>query len=111
VREARGMIRFLFRLLGFLLLAGAFVSFVIDGTRSIAASALRVTSLGQTLEVVAPGKVAQLQPMLEKLHPKVWDPAAQWLLGSPTAAVLAVIGLVLLWIGRPRRELIGYATR
>jgi hypothetical protein len=105
------MIRFLFRLAGFLLLAAGFVSVVIDGTRSIAASGLRVTRLGETLDYLAPGKVAQLQPMIEKLHPKLWDPAAQWLLGSPTAVVVGLVGLILLWIGRPRRQLIGYATR
>lgn len=105
------MIRFLFRLAGFLLLAGGFVSVVIDGTRSIAASGLRVTRLGETLEFLAPGKLAQLQPIVEKIHPKLWDPLAQWLLGSPTAAVLGLAGLILLWIGRPRRQVIGYATR
>jgi MYXO-CTERM domain-containing protein len=105
------MIRFLLRLTGFLLLAAGFVALVVDGTRSIASNSLRITSLADSINQVMPGKLALAQSTLAGLHPSLWDPAMPWLISAPTGAVLSLIGLVLLWLGRPRREMIGFATR
>lgn len=105
------MLRFLTRLTGFLLLAAGFVALVADGTRSIVAGALRFSSIADSLNQFAPGRLAQAQMALTSLHPALWDPAAIWLLGAPTGVALSFVGLALMWLGRAPREPIGYATR
>jgi hypothetical protein len=105
------VIRFVVRLTGFLLLAAGFVILVVDGTRSIASNALRVTSIEDSLNQTLPGKLALARSALTSLHPGLWDPLAPWLISAPTSLALGLIGVLLLWLGRSRGEMIGYATR
>lgn len=105
------MIRFIVRLIAVLLLAGGFAAAVIDGTRSIAANSVLLTSLGDLARTLQPAKVAQLQPMLERINPRLWDPVMVKLLAVPACIVFAVLGLLLLWIVRRRQKPIGFSSR
>ena len=97
------MLRFLARFVGVWLLAGALVAGVVDGAKSIAASTVALTSVGESW--------AGLARLLDGTEappegPATWpfDAIAAWLLSAPTFAVLAVAGAALLAAGRRRRS-------
>jgi len=96
------MIRFLFRFLGFWILAGGFVALVVDGTRSIAASSLVLTSLRSAWASVAASSLTQVEAMVSAIAPWAWTRVLAPVLDVPLFAVLAVLGLLLLAIGRRR---------
>ena len=99
------MIRFLFRLVGYWLLAGALVAAIIDGSKSIAASALVTTPLGQQFQQLAPSLLQKLEFGIQNNlgQPWLWDVVFVNILTWPTFAVLGVLTLVFLMIGRPKR--------
>lgn len=104
--------RFLLRLVGYLLLAGGFVSLVIDGARSIANSALLLTPLGETLLALLGPRYLQLKPLVERgIHPLLWDPVLLNLTLLPTALVALLLGFLMVRLGTPREEQIGIVTR
>jgi hypothetical protein len=99
------MIRALFRFVGIWVLAGAVVAAVVDGTRSIADSTLVVTPLGQTWFQLHSASLNTLQAVIERyVAPALWDPVVLGVLQLPTALVGAALALVLLLIGRPKRD-------
>ena len=103
------MIRFLFRFIGLICLAAAFILVIYDGTKSIAGNAVFYTPLTDTWNSVHAASLQQLQPVIERYGGKLaWDLVAQWILAAPTFAVFGVIGAVLVLIGRKKRPLIGY---
>ena len=104
------MIRFLFRTLGLLLLAAAFVFFVYDGTKSIAANALVTTRLFEFWNIIDPSSLQQLEPYV-KQHAAawLWDPVMGTILDAPTFAVFGVLGALLALLGRRKKPQIGYA--
>jgi hypothetical protein len=104
------MIRFLFRLIGLLALALAFVFLVYDGTKSIADQRLYLTTIAEVWGALHEASLAQLRPLLEGVASWLWDPVANTVLnGVPAWLVLLVLGAVLILIGRKPRPLIGYA--
>ena len=104
--------RFLVRILGYLLVAGGFVVLLTDGARSIANSALRFTSLGETLLALFGERYQQLQPAVERnLHPLLWDPVLVNVLLAPTAIAGLLLGFLLFWLGTEPKPLIGIVTR
>ncbi|MDU0338347.1 hypothetical protein [Bosea rubneri] len=104
--------RFLVRILGYLLVAGGFVVLLTDGARSIANSALRFTPLGETLLALFGERFRQLQPAVERnLHPLLWDPVLLHLMLVPTALAGLLLGFLLLWLGAEPKPLIGIVTR
>ncbi|MDJ1157572.1 hypothetical protein QNA08_04890 [Chelatococcus sp. SYSU_G07232] len=104
--------RFFLRILGFLLVAGGFVSLVIDGTRAIANSTVAFTPLGATLLAIFPKTFPLIEPAVARhVHPFLWDPVLLSLFTAPTFAVAAVIGLAFLWLGRRPAEPIGFSTK
>ena len=103
------MIRFLFRFLGLLCLALAFILLVYDGTRSIADRGIYITSVRELWTAVYEPSLTQLQPAVEKISVWLWDPVVVKILAAPSALVLAIIGMVFILIGRKKRRLIGYA--
>jgi hypothetical protein len=106
------MFRLTVRLIGFLLLAGAFASLVIDGTRSIAGGGLALTPLGQTIFLIFPEKFQGLQPAIEKYaHPLLWDPLMVSLLLLPTWLVVGLLGFLLMLVSQKKAEKIGYSIR
>lgn len=104
------MIRFLFRLVGFLILAAAFAALLYDGTKTIAGSEIYFTPLGQTWSAVHSNSLQLLQPAIER-HVAVWlwDPVMLSILTAPTWLVLGILGALLILIGRKKRPLIGYS--
>ena len=103
------MIRFLFRTLGLLFLAAAFVFVVYDGTKSIAANALVYTKVDEIWSLAHTASLQQLQPFIEKNAPPwLWDPVAMTVLNAPAMAAFGIIGAVLVLAGRRKKPLIGY---
>ncbi len=104
------MIRLLLRTAGFVLLAAAFASLVVDGTRSIAAQHLLQFSLADTAAWLLGGRfMAALQSVLQ------WPAAAQrialGLLSVPSWITTGTLGLFLLYAGRPSAPRVGFSGR
>jgi len=104
------MIRFLLRFIGLMLIALAFILFVYDGTRSIAGNKIFITQVGDVWSNVHQNSMLLLQPAIER-HVAVWlwDPVALTVLTAPSWLVLAIIGALLILLGRKKKPLIGYA--
>jgi hypothetical protein len=105
------MLRFFFRLVGFILLAGAFAALVIDGTRSIAGGVLSLSPFGQTIAWLAPEKFAALKPMIAHVSAFLWDPVMVHLFLLPTWLVIGVLGTLIMALSRKPRPKIGYSSR
>ncbi len=99
------MIRFLFRFVGYWLLAGAIVAAIIDASKSIAASSFVTTPLGQYVYQLAPTMLERLQFGIQNNLglPWLWDIVFLTILTWPTFAVLGILAVVLLVIGRRKR--------
>ena len=103
------MIRFLFRLLGLLCLAAAFLLLVYDGTKSIAASHLYFTSVRMLWELVNAANLAQLKPLILPYAGGIlWDPVMLTVLAAPAWSVFGALGILLILAGRRKKPLIGY---
>lgn len=99
------MIRFLLRFVGMWLLAGGFVALVLDGVRSIASSEIVMTPLGVAWLTISENSLAHVQELIsEKLPAGSWDLVMAPLLQAPLFAVLAVLGLLLMLIGRRKEK-------
>ncbi len=104
------MIRFLFRTLGLLFLAAAFVFLVYDGTRSIAANEPVYTKVEEVWSLVHATSLQQLQPWIDKNAPHwLWDPVMTTTLDAPAVVALGILGAILIPLGRRKKPLIGYA--
>ena len=104
------MIRFLFRAIGFLCIAAAFLLVIYDGTKSIAGNAVFITSVRSLWEMFNAASLQALRPLIEgNLGRLAWDPGFTAFLNTPSWAVLGLIGIVFILLGRKRRPLIGYA--
>jgi hypothetical protein len=110
VNESFGaMIRFLFRLLGLLCLAAAFLLLVYDGTKSIAASRLYLTSVRMLWDLVNAASLANLKPLIQPYAGGfLWDPVMVSILAAPAWSLLGVLGILLILAGRRKKPLIGY---
>ena len=102
------MIRFLLRFLGLLSIALGFIFLVYDGTKSIADQRLYISRVMDAWAIMSEGSLAQLKPALQRMMPVLWDPVAVTLLDTPVALVLAILGALLLLLGRKKTPLIGY---
>ncbi|HZS64674.1 MAG TPA: hypothetical protein VFA53_09290 [Xanthobacteraceae bacterium] len=103
------MIRSLLRLIGLVLLAGGFVFFIYDGTKSIADRAIYISKFSQTWADVHQQSLRALQTMVEQKAPWLWNPVLQTVLDQPSWLVLGTLGIILILLGRKKRPLIGYA--
>jgi hypothetical protein len=105
------MIRFVFRFVGLLCLALGFIFLVHDGTKSIADQTLYLSSVGATWSNVHQTSLADLQPVVERIAGTwVWQGVVvPYLLDQPVSLVLAVLGAILILLGRKKKKLIGYA--
>ena len=103
------MIRFLFRFLGLICLAAAFMLVIYDGTKSIAANQLYLTSVRTLWDLINAGSLARLKPMIAPYAGGVfWDPGMLTVLASPSWVALGIIGILCLLLGRRKKPLIGY---
>ena len=103
------MIRGFFRLVGLLLLAGGFVFMVYDGARFVADNTLRFTRFGQFWNDVHQSSQQAFRASVEGLSPWLWNNVARVVLDQPVFAVMAVVGILLMLLFRPKKPLIGYS--
>jgi hypothetical protein len=105
------MIRFVFRFVGLLLLALGFIFLVYDGTKSIADQNLYISSVASVWANIHQGSLSQLQPTVERLGGTwAWHGIVQpYFLDQPVSLVLAIVGAILILLGRKKKPLIGYA--
>ena len=103
------MIRFLLRFLGLMLLALAFIFVIYDGMKSIADRTFYATALSQFWIEVHGSSLQAAQASVERLSGTLWSLAIGPLLEQPAAAIFAVLGAVLIVLGRKKKPLIGYA--
>lgn len=104
------MIRFLFRFLGVLILAAAFILLVYDGAKSIADSRIYIYKLGQLWTDISSASLRTLQAQVETyLTHWVWDPIVLTVLEQPAWLVLGIVGVLSILLGRRKKRLIGYA--
>jgi len=104
------MIRFLFRFLGLILLAAAFILVIYDGTKSIAGNSLTLTTVQALWELINPASLAKLKPLIVPYaRGLLWDPVTVSILAAPAWSLLGIAGIVLLFLGRKKKPLIGYA--
>src|SRR5690606_33522410 len=97
--------RLLFRLVGTWLLGVALILLIIDGTRSLAADALVLTSLGDSWRALHADSLEQVRGFVaSRFFAPLLDGAVTALLGLPGWAVLGVLGMLLAWLGRTRRS-------
>jgi hypothetical protein len=103
------MIRFLFRFLGLICLAVAFILVIYDGTKSIAGNNVYLTSVRALWELINAASLAKLKPLLLPYAGGVlWDPGMVSFLAAPSWAVLGILGILFIVLGRRRKPLIGY---
>jgi len=103
------MIRFLFRFIGMICLALAFILVIYDGTKSIAANNLYFTSVRTLWELINAGSLQKLKPLIEPYAGGIlWDPAMLGILAAPSWSILGGFGILLLMVGRRKKPLIGY---
>jgi hypothetical protein len=104
------MIRFVFRFFGLICLAAAFVLVIYDGTKSIAADNLYLTSVQALWDLINAGSLARLKPVIVPYaHGVLWDPVMLTFLAAPSWLVLGVLGIIFVLFGRKKKPLIGYA--
>jgi hypothetical protein len=103
------MIRGFFRLVGLLLLAGGFVFMVYDGARYVADNTLRFTRFGQFWNDIHQSSQQAFRAWVEGLSPWLWNHVVRLILDQPVFAVMAVLGIVLMLLFRPKKPLIGYS--
>jgi hypothetical protein len=98
------MLRFLARFLGFWLVAAALVAAVVDGAKSIAASALVISPVAATWADLSDllGRGSGSEAQWQAAWPL--DTLMRWLISAPSVAVLAVLGVLLLLAGAKRRS-------
>ena len=101
------MFRFLFRLMATFALAVAVIMAVLDVTRTIAASRLVLTPLGESWRGVSPSTFEQVQSfIMDNAHPLVWNPVMAFILDQPGFVVFGVLAFLLYAIGhRPERRI------
>ena len=103
------MIRFFFRFIGLMCLAAAFILVIYDGTKSIAANSLFLTSVRTLWELINAGSLQKLKPLIDPYAGGLlWDPVMVAILAAPSWSLLGGFGILLLLFGRRKRPLIGY---
>jgi hypothetical protein len=105
------MIRFILRFVGLLSLALGFIFLVHDGTKSIADQTVYISSVSSTWSNIHQDSLTALQPEVERrVGTRVWQDVIQpYFLDQPVSLVLAIIGAILILLGRKKKPLIGYA--
>jgi len=99
------VIKFLFRLLGYGLLAVAIIAGISDASSSIAMSEVHLAPLGEVWTDLSPQSFEAAGDFLTaKVHPALWGSLGETVLTWPVWAVLAPLGLLALWLGAKRRR-------
>lgn len=97
--------RLILRVIGTVLIAFAVILIIIDGTKSLAASAFVFTSLDATWKGMHAESLAAVRDFLgTRLFGPLLDPLISAILSFPGWAVVGIPGVLLAWAGRSRRE-------
>ncbi len=93
------------RIFGVWFLLASVITLVIDATRSLAINQMVITSLYQQWEEIHKDSLAAAKLSVQThIHPIAWDPLLTALLSWPSWALFALIGVILLWLGRKRKR-------
>lgn len=96
--------RLILRLLGTWLVGIALILLIIDGTKSLGANTIVLTSLGETWTALHAQSLEQLRAFLAtRFFGPLLDIVVTALLTFPAWAVLGVPGLFIAWLGRSKR--------
>ena len=96
--------RLILRIIGTWLLGLAVILLIIDGTKSLGANGLVMTSLGDTWTSIQASSLEQVRGFLNtRFFGPVLDPLLTSLLSFPGFAVLGVPGILLALLGRSKR--------
>lgn len=96
--------RLALRLLGTWLLAIALILLIVDGTKSLAATSVVLTSLDEVWSWLNADSLAAFRMFLQsRLFGPLLEPATEAALALPAWLVLAVPGAIFAWLGRSRR--------
>ncbi len=99
------LLRLLFRLGGYVMLACALVAIIADASKSIAQSELVLLPLGQLWFDQSPDTLNMAQAAIQRhVSPFLWDPIIQTLLTWPVWGVFGLFGLIFLWLGSRRNR-------
>jgi hypothetical protein len=98
------MLRLLARFAGYWLLAVMLVVAIVDGAKSMAASELVLTSVADAWQAMRDFGADGAAPAPTGALSWPLDALVAWLLSTPAFAVLAIIGILLLVVGRKRRD-------
>src|ERR1700681_2216465 len=104
------MIATLLRAAGIVMLTLAIIVLNRDINKTLDSATVHITKLGDAWYAIHSTSLQLLQPAIER-HVAVWlwDPVALSVLTAPTWLVFAVLGAVLMLLGRKKKALIGYA--
>jgi hypothetical protein len=106
------MFRFLFRFIGLWLLAGAFVSLVIDGTRSITAGRIVIMPVAEAWLALHTPSIDALKTTVERdFPPWVWESRGSPKRFAPRGLGLRRPGTQFVLLGRKPPRPIGYSSR
>ncbi|WP_316857857.1 hypothetical protein [uncultured Cohaesibacter sp.] len=98
------VIRYIVSFIGLWICAFALIALVLDGVRSIAANDIVMKSLGDTWSQINMQSLDVFQTTIQRnVHPLIWDPLVQWILMMPAWLFAALVGLLLIYLGRKRR--------
>lgn len=94
------MLKFLSRIIGLFLFSIAIIMAVTDATRTVAASELVTTPLGESWVSVSPTTLNQAQWLVQQYTlPVLWDPVMIWVLGLPGFMVFLALAMIFLVLG------------
>jgi len=92
------------RLIGIWVVLLAVVALAVDGTRSIAADRIIVTSLLEQWVRINQSSYSALKNLIEMSSvPALWDPVLTTFFSAPSWICLALLGFFIYWLGRKRR--------
>lgn len=100
------MIRTFFRILAYCALSLALITAVLDLTRSIADSAIKIKPLDLAWLEFSPNTLNFAQGLIETyLHPYIWNPIILKMLQAPSWLVFGAIWLIVSLATKKRREI------
>jgi hypothetical protein len=106
------MIRLFLRFLGLCLLAAAFIFLIVDATRSVSSGTLFVTSIGDSVMALQPGKFVWARDFIEShVHRVIWDPVLVDLQRLPVWVVFGIIGGGTIRLGGKPVPKFGFSSR
>jgi hypothetical protein len=95
----------IFRIFGVLLILLAFAALVGDGAGTLASPGdMAATSLREHWAQLSPTSLENAQVFVQGRVPGLWDLLLARILAIPAWASLSVLGVLLYWLGRPRKR-------